>query len=224
VSAVFFCAGAAKTAVEALLHDWPGVAPETHYDTVGALRDRVLAGERPDAIVLSDAALAALAEAGLITREAIRRFGTTGIGLAIRDGVTLPAIADEAGLRAALTEAATLGWADPERGATAGKHCVRVLAALGLTEVMRAKGRVYPFGVDAVTACGRGEVDLAVSQASEITGRPGVSLLGLLPPPHDLTTGYGIAPLAGSTAGPAIVAALTTPAAKRALAAIGFAG
>lgn len=224
MSARLFCAGAAKTAVEALLHDWPGTPPDIAYDTVGALRDRVLAGERPDAIILSDAALATLAEAGLIAPDAIRRFGTTGIGLAVRDGVSLPAITDEAGLRAALTAAASLGWADPERGATAGRHFVKVLAALGLTEAVHAKGRAYPFGVDAVTACGRGEIDLAVSQASEIIGRPGVSLLGLLPAPHALTTGYGIAPLAGSAPGGAIVAALTTPAARRALAAIGFAG
>jgi molybdate transport system substrate-binding protein len=222
--ALFFCAGAARTAVEALLHDWPGTPPEIAYDTVGALRDRVLAGERPDAIVLSDAALATLVEAGAVLPAAIHRFGTTGIGLAVRDGLSLPAIGTEAGLRAALLAAPRIGWADPDRGATAGKHFVKVLAALGLDDAVRAKGRPYPFGVDAIAACGRGEVDLAVSQASEIVGRPGVSLLGLLPAPHDLTTGYGIAPLAGSASGGAIVAALTTPAAKRALAAIGFAG
>ena len=55
-----------------------------------------------------------------------------------------------------------------------------------------------------------------------LAGRPGVSLLGELPPPHDLSTGYAAAPLGDSDAARAILATLAAPATRDALAAIGF--
>jgi len=63
-----FVAGAAKAGVQALLPGFEragGDSVEASYDTAGALRDRVLAGERPDLIILSDAAVDAIAAHGL---------------------------------------------------------------------------------------------------------------------------------------------------------------
>jgi hypothetical protein len=97
-----------------------------------------------------------------------------------------------------------------------------VIEALGIAPELRAKARLFRFGVEAVAACGRGEVELAVSQVTEILGRPGVSLLGELPSPHALATGYAAAPLDDGPAARAIMGVLSVPATRAALDAAGF--
>jgi hypothetical protein len=84
-----FLCGAVKTAVEAL--HWPD-APDIVWGTVGALRDRVLAGERPSVIVVSDVALEVLAATGIVATERIVRLGRAGTGVAVsmRDTGRLP--------------------------------------------------------------------------------------------------------------------------------------
>lgn len=219
MTATLFACGAVKTALERLV--WPD-RPETAWGTVGALRDRVLAGERPAVIIVSDAALEQLGARGLIRRDAILPMGQAGTGLAIRDGAPRHDVGTSKGLEAALLAAQSVGWADASSGATAGKHFENVIARLGIAHAVRAKAQLFRFGVEAVAACGRGEVELAVSQVTEILNRPGVSLLGELPPPHDLSTGYAAAPLEDSEAARAILATLAAPAAREALAANGF--
>jgi molybdate transport system substrate-binding protein len=214
----FFC-GAVKTALEHI--DWPD-RPETAWGTVGALRDRVLAGERPAVIIVSDQALEQLALRGLIRRDAILPMGRAGTGLALRDGAPRRPIGTPDELRAALLACESIGWADASSGATAGKHFEGVIAQLGIADALHAKAKLFKFGVEAVSACGRGEVELAVSQVTEIVNRPGVSLLGELPAPHDLSTGYSAAPLDDSAAAHAILAVLAAPATRAALDAIGF--
>jgi molybdate transport system substrate-binding protein len=215
----FFC-GAVKTALERI--DWPD-RPAIAWGTVGALRDRILAGERPAVVILSDPALEALAVHGIIRREAILPFGRAGTGLAVRDGAPRRSIATPEQLSAALLAAESIGWADAASGATAGKHFEGVIESLGIAAALRAKARLFRFGVEAVAACGRGEVELAVSQVTEIVDRPGVSLMGELPAPYALSTGYAAAPVKKGAAADAILRVLAAPATRRALAATGFA-
>lgn len=221
---IFFAAGAVKTAVEALLAKgaWSGPRPRLVFGTVGALRDRVLAGEPFDATVLSAEAIAEVAGRGLVARGTITRLGETGVGLAAREGLELPGIGCQAGFLAALDAAHSIAWADPAGGATGGRHFAAVIERLGIAGKIRAKSRLFPFGVEAVAACERGEVDIAVSQATEIVGRPGVRLLGLFPPPHALTTAYEAAGREDNAAARGIIASLTGEAGRAALAAIGF--
>jgi molybdate transport system substrate-binding protein len=221
MSGMLLAAGAVKTAVEHLLAARPIPGLEIRYGTAGALRDRALAGEDADMVVTSDEGLAALRDAGRL-HGAVLPLGRAGTGLAVADGVARLPIDTEEGFRAALLAARSIAWADPAKGATGGRHFERVIAALGIAEAIRAKGVLVDFGVDAIAACGRGEVDLAVSQATEIIGRPGVALLGLFPPPHDLSTGYGAAMLRDTPEARALRDLLGSPEASAALAAIGF--
>jgi molybdate transport system substrate-binding protein len=221
---VLLAAGAVKTAVERLLaapDAWQGARPRAVFGTVGALRDRILAGEACDATVLSAEAMALLVARGLIDPATVAPLGVTGVGLAAGAGVAVGPIDTEAGLVAALRAAASIAWADPASGATAGRHFAAVLDRLGLAAAVRAKSLIVPFGVEAVAACARAEAALAVSQATEILGMPGVRLVGLLPPPHALETVYVVGAPRASAAAAAIVATLTGPAGRAALAAIG---
>jgi molybdate transport system substrate-binding protein len=172
--------------------------------------------------VLSDAALEILATKGLLRREAILPLGRAGTGLALRDGAPRRPIGTPDSLKAALLAAESIGWADASSGATAGRHFEGVIAALGIADAVRAKATLFRFGVEAVAGCGRGEVELAVSQVTEIVNRPGVSLLGELPEPFALSTGYAAAPLEDTARARAILDRLAAADTRAALRAIGF--
>ncbi len=222
MSGVVLAAGAVKAAVERLLEGWDGPRPELRYGTAGALRDRVLAREEADVVITSAESLATLREAGRLVPGSDVAMGEAGTGLALRDGAPRRSIATPEALREALLAAGSIGWADPARGATGGRHFERVIAELGIAAAVRAKGRLFPFGVEGVAACGRGEVEMAVSQVTEIIGQPGVSLLGALPPPHALSTAYMAAALRDGPLACGLLARLASPEMRAALSAIGF--
>ena len=116
-----FAAGAAQGAV---LRLGPAIeaASQTKldavFDTVGALRDRVLRGDAADVVIVSEAGLAALEKAGRITGPAID-VGSISVALAVRKGARVPDVASPDALKQALLSAGSIAHADPARGATA---------------------------------------------------------------------------------------------------------
>ncbi|WP_161993465.1 molybdate ABC transporter substrate-binding protein [Muricoccus nepalensis] len=218
-------AGATKHAVEELQEGLRAAGqpvPAAAYDTVGALRDRVLAGERPAVVLLSAEAVAAIGARVAIPVDGVAAVGRTGVGLAAPAGRPSPDIGTPEALRAALLATDSVAVADPARGATAGRHFMGVLDRLGIAEAMRPKLRLVPFGVEGVALAARGEVPLAVSQATEITDRPGVRLAGLLPDPLQLWTVYQVAALRDDEAARSLLRLFTSGAAREAFRRIGF--
>lgn len=201
------------------------------FDTVGALRDRVLAGEAAHVVMLSAPALDLLAAKGRIDVATRRALGRTGVGLAAHASAPAADITKREGLAAVLLAASSIGQADPARGATAGMHFRKVIGDLGLTEQLAARLRVLSFGGDVVAAVGRGEIAIGASQASEIVGQPNVRFLGFLPDELQLWTGYAAAEVvpvgaetaAAPTSGASdLLALLTSPDGRAAFAAAGF--
>lgn len=218
-----FAAGAVKHAVEALRVAGP-LAFAAECDTVGALRDRVLlGGERPDAALLSAEAVAALAARGLADAATAVPVGRIGVALAAPEGAAWsPDISTPELLGAALLAAPSIAQADPARGATAGRHFSAVLDRLGIAEAVRPKLRLVPFGVLGVEAAARGKVALAVSQATEIVGRAGVRLVGLLPEALNIWTPYAAARVREGEAAAALLALFASAPAREAFSRIGF--
>lgn len=220
-----FAAGATKHAVEELQAAERAAGrpvPTAAFDTVGALRDRILAGERPAVTLLSAEAVAAIRGRGIGPADGAVDVGRTGVGLAAPAGRPAPDIGTPEAFRNALLAAETIAYADPARGATAGRHVAVVIERLGLTEALRPKLRLVSFGVEGVAMAGRGEVTLAFSQATEIIDRPGVQLVGLLPEALNLWTVYRAAIVQDGPAARALLALLSGEAARAAYARIGF--
>jgi molybdate transport system substrate-binding protein len=218
-------AGAAKGVIQALA---PAFEAETGwridaaFDTVGALRDRILAGEAADVAILSREAVEAVGRQREGQAGPVVPLGRTGVGLAGRAGAAHPAVGSPEAFEAALRRATSIGYADPARGATAGRHFIGVVEALGLAERLRPRLRPFPFGVEAVAAVGRGEVELAVSQATEILGQPGLALVGLFPAPYALSTAYDAIALSATEGAVRLLQALQGPAAVEACRRYGF--
>ncbi|MBU8540075.1 molybdate ABC transporter substrate-binding protein [Falsiroseomonas tokyonensis] len=217
-----FAAGAVKHAVEEVLAPLGAGAPAAAFDTVGALRDRILGGERPQFTLLSAEAIAALSARGLVPADGVVEIGRTGVALGAPAGRPVPDIATPEAFRAALLAAESIAYADPARGATAGRHVAAVIARLGLTEALAPKLRLVRFGVEGVEMASRGEVALAFSQATEIIDRPGVQLVGLLPDALQLWTIYRAAVVQDGPEARRLLALFGTEAGRAAFARIGF--
>jgi molybdate transport system substrate-binding protein len=218
--------GALKDAFARILPDFTrdtGLTVTATWDTVGAQRDRALSGEPADLVVLSTAAMDAVAARGLVDSVGRLVLGTVEVALAVPAAAPVPDVSTVEGLRRALRAARTISHADPARGATAGMHFAKVLQALDLGPGVAAKVRVLPFGVEVVAAVGRGEFDLGVSQSSEIAIAPGVNLVMPLPPEFRLETAYEIAPGKDAASGAALLLErLRTPDSRAVLDACGF--
>jgi molybdate transport system substrate-binding protein len=199
-----------------------GAKLDAVFDTVGALRDRVLGGEAADLVLLSEAGVAALEKAGR-TSGPKADLGSISVALAVRKGAAVPDIGTPVALKQALLAVRSIAHADPARGATAGTHFARVLRELGIANEIKDRVTLLPFGVEAVAGVAQGRFDMAVSQSSEIVANPGVALAGPLPAPYAHRTRY----LAMQTAGAkphaaAAIAFLRTPAARSVFARFGF--
>jgi len=220
-----FVAGAAKAALEAIAPEFTRATGHTivaSADTVGALRDRIAGGERPDLTILSRAAVDTLAQRGLVTSDARREVGVVAAGLAVKRGAPVPDLADEAALKRALLAAKSIAHADGARGATSGAHFAKVVDTLGLREALRDRITVLPFGVDVIQGVADGRFELGVSQSSEILPHTGVTYAGPVPAPHALTTPYVAAVIAGSPRGADLLRYLDSAAARARFVASGF--
>ena len=221
-----FVAGAAKAGVEALLPGFErtgGDSVEASYDTAGALRDRVLQGERPDVVILSDAAVDAIAARGLSTVGDRREIGVVVVGLAVRQGAASPDISTADALRRTLLAATAIGYADPAHGATSGAQFEKAIAGLGIRAQVAGKTSVLPTGGEVLQGVAAGRFEVGVSQSSEILPVPGVTFVGGLPSPYDLRTPYAIVVLGASEAGRRLMRYLDTTAAHVQFEASGFA-
>jgi len=222
-----YAAGAAQGVVLRLEPEFAQVSGhrlDTVFDTVGALRQRVLAGETPDVVILSGAGMAALEQAGRIDAGSAADLGSIFVALAVRKGAAVPDVASSPdALKRALLAAASIAHADPARGATAGTHFASVLQRLGLATELGARVTVLPFGGDVIEGVAQGRFEIGVSQSSEIIAHPGVTLAGGLPPPYQHRTRYLAAKVAGAGAGAeAFLQLLRGPHGRAALVALGF--
>lgn len=195
-------AGAAQGIVTALREAFradTGADLTASFGAVGAMRERLFAGEPCDVVILTAAMIADLEREGRAVAGTAAPLGCVRTGVAVRAGEPLPDIADGAALRAALLAARGIYFPDPER-ATAGIHVVGVLRKLGIHDAVAPRLHPYPNGATAMRALAQaGEPGLVgCTQITEIRYTPGVVLVGPLPSGFELATVYTAAVCSGA--------------------------
>ena len=190
-------AGAAKGLVLALQEPFAGRAAvefRCTFGAVGAIREKLLAGEPCDLVILTQAIIDALAAEGRVDATTRAPLGRVCTGIAVPASAPVPRIGSPGELRAALCSARGIYLPDPER-ATAGIHFVNVLRELGIFEEVRARLRPFPNGATAMRAMAdAADPDLiGCTQVTEINYTPGVVLCGVLPAEFELATTYALA-------------------------------
>ena len=202
---VLLSAGAAKALVEGIagaFHRETGAMIRGSFGAVGAMRDKLAAGEACDAFVSTAAILDALVGEGRIVAASIRPIGRVRAGVAVLEGVPVPPLADADALADALRAAPAIFLPDPER-ATAGVHFVRVLDRLGLLAALGSRLKTYPNGATAMRELAQCALPGAIgcTQVTEILYTDGVALVGTLPAGFELSTVY-VAAVSAAAASP----------------------
>jgi len=184
----FLSGGAAHGLVRALAGH-AGVEVGGHFGAVGAMRERFLAGEPCDILILTHAQIAELCAQERAEPRMSCDLGSVATSVAVRTSDAAPDVASAEGLRAALLAADGIYFPDPAK-ATAGIHFMKVLRALGLAE--RPELRTFPNGATAMAALAQApEADaVGCTQVTEILHTSGVRLVGPLPPGFELATTY----------------------------------
>jgi molybdate transport system substrate-binding protein len=190
-------AGAAKGLVLAMQERFSavrGVGFNSAFGAVGAMREKLLAGEPCDLIILTGAIIDALAAQGLVRAESCAALGRVQTGIAVPAGQAKPDITNAEALRRTLLSARGIYLPDPER-ATAGIHFTNVLRTLGIFDHVRERLRPFPSGAAAMRAMAdAGAPDLiGCTQVTEINYTEGVVLAGVLPREFELMTAYSLA-------------------------------
>ena len=196
--------GAAQAVVLAIEEEFraaTGASVRGTFGAVGAMREKLLAGERCDAVILTAALVAELEREGRVLPGSSAPLGRVRTGVAVRAGEPMPDIANGAALRATLLAATGIYFPDPKL-ATAGIHFVGVLRKLGIDEIVAPRLHPHPNGATAMrelaTATGHGLV--GCTQITEIRYTPGVALVGPLPAEFELATVYSVAVCADARA------------------------
>jgi molybdate transport system substrate-binding protein len=168
-----------------------GIRVSGNFGAVGAMRDRLLAGDPCDLVILTQALVAELEQQGHVRPGTARPLGRVRTGIAVKAGVPLPVVGDAASLKQLLERAGGVYFPDPEK-ATAGIHFMKVLRTLGLADTLRDRLRTFPNGATAMRELAASPEPGAVgcTQFTEILYTPGVQLAGGLPSEFELATVY----------------------------------
>ena len=185
--------GAAQGLVQALASEVAalGIAVQGSFGAVGAMQEKLLAGEPCDAFVSTAAMLQALAAQGRMDGSSIRALGSVATGIAVKSGRALPAVGDADSLRATLLAAAEVHCPDTVRS-TAGIHFAKVLERLGVADALGPRLHMHPNGNAAMRAVAASAEPTALgcTQITEILFTPGVQYAGDLPDGFGLRTVY----------------------------------
>lgn len=185
-----FLAGGAAHGVVARVAAEAGIEVGGAFGPVGGMRERLLAGERCDVVVLTHAQVCELTALGKVKPDRISDLGLVRTSIAVRAGTPLPDVSTPGGLRAALLAAEEIHFPDPAK-ATAGIHFAKVVDALGIRAQVEGRFRTHAGGLPAMAAVAAAKANaIGCTQTTEIVSTAGVTLVAPLPAPHGLATVY----------------------------------
>ena len=197
---------------------------EGAFDTVGVIQAKLKAGEKPDVIILTPAAMDQLDRSGALVAGSRAELARARSGLAVRAGAPLPDISTPDVLKRTLLAARSVGYADP-KVATTGAFFVTVLDRLQIADEVNKKAVTFSRGFYVADAVADGKVEIGNINMSEMVPNKGVTVIGALPEPFALVTPY-IAAVTASSANPdaarALIAYLSSAAARERFKAAGL--
>lgn len=161
------------------------------FGAVGAMAEKLRKGVPTDAVILTAALVAKLAEEKLVVAASVCDVGMVETALAVRKGDPLIKVRDEADLREALLASDAIFVPDT-KASTAGIHVAKVLARLSVADAVAARLKIYPNGATAMRHLAGSDAKrpIGCTQSTEILNTEGVVLSGSLPIGCELATMY----------------------------------
>ena len=154
-----------------------GVTAKVDFGSTNHTLESMRAGAVADLVIATASAIDALTSEGKIAAGTRTDLATAGIGACVRAGAPRPDISTVEALKRTLLETKSFSYS---RAGQSGIHMAKVIAQLGIADVVNAKAKINASGLVGEVVL-RGEVELGFQQASEILAVKGVDLIGLLP-------------------------------------------
>ena len=139
---------------------------------------RVQGGETVDVVVLASDAIDKLIADGKVLTGSRMDIVKSGVAVAVRASAQRPPIDSEEAVKRAVLAAKTLSYST----GPSGTYLEKMFARWGILESIRSRIVVPPPGVPVASLVAEGRADLGFQQLSELMNRPGVDVIGLLPP------------------------------------------
>ena len=194
------------------------------YDTLGANRDRVMQGEAVDVVIVTPAQNEELQKQGKLLAGSRAELARVGYGVFVKTGAARPDLGTVDAFKRTILAAKSIALGDPAGGGPLGVYSAGLMQRLGLAEELKAKTKLFPSGTEVAQAVAKGEGEIGIGLASDAVIIP--SLVAIpLPAEIQTYTVYTLGIVASSKhvdAAKALIAFLTSSAAKQALAAKGF--
>ena len=191
------------------------------------LEKRLGDGEAADMAIVSLAGAKDLVAQGRIVAGSVVDLCGSALGVAVPKGAPKPDLSSVEGFKRALLAAKAIACSKPVGGGQSGVHMAKVFAQLGIADAMQAKAKYGgggPSGLVGLIVL-RGEADIGMQQMAELMAVPGIDVAGPLPAELQNVTPFVAATptnAAQAAAGRAVIAFLTTPAAKAVIKAKGL--
>jgi molybdate transport system substrate-binding protein len=169
------------------------------FAVVGAIRQRLEAGEKADVVLLPAPLIDALEQSGKIRPGSRSVLARVGIAVVVRADAAKPDVSTPGALRATLLQARSITHADPQ-ATPGGRHIAALLKQWDITDTPQR--RITPKSAISGGAelIANGEVDIGLYLLSEVLTVKGVAVAGMLPPGLQNYIVYAGAVLADSPA------------------------
>jgi molybdate transport system substrate-binding protein len=151
------------------------------FNTAGGLRERFLAGDIPDLLILPDAAIRAFEDEGQIRSGTRQPLASAVSGVVVRAGAPKPDISTVEVFERALLAAKAVSYTDPKAGGSSGKVFSAALERLGIAQEVNAKAVLGKRGYEVAQAVADGRADIGTTFISEMLTVPGLQVVGPLP-------------------------------------------
>ena len=150
---------------------------------------RVVAGEAFDIVALASDAIEKLAASGHVVADTRVDLVHSAVAVAVPAGAPVPDISTEAALKAAVLAAPSLGYST----GPSGVQLAKLFERWGIAQQIAPRIVTPPPGVSVGSLVAKGEVALGFQQLSEMTGVPGIQVIGGLPEAVQIVTTFSAA-------------------------------
>jgi molybdate transport system substrate-binding protein len=162
------------------------------FDTAGATEQRFRADPGATLLVTTQTLISEAAKTGTLKDGITYRLGDTVAGFATPPGSPKPDVSTPDKLKTVLLSARRIAFSDPARGATVGRHFMKVIESLGIKDEVLKKATLAQDGIETMRLVLEEKVDLGVTQISEIVQANRDALVGPFPKEFDLATTYSL--------------------------------
>jgi molybdate transport system substrate-binding protein len=160
------------------------------FGTVGALQEKLDAGEAADVVILAVPGIDKLEKEGRLVPGSRTNVAKTFIAVCIRGGAPRPDFATAEAFKRLLENARAVATSDPAVGGSAAVYIPVVFDRLGLAAVMKPKCLLEKNGVEVARRGVEGKADFGLTLSGEVASVAGAVIAGPMPPPFGQDTIY----------------------------------